>query len=149
MHAASWRVIFIVYLSYMHASTNYVAVTAACRYISLHQNLSSLPYSQSLSSFVHKSWSVFCGNSLKLHCPPQTGATLFERSFAVNSCPHSSSTLTAVPLHCILLAFVVFVLQLEYEKAMKNYHASPSYQAYLNAKTKGEYDPLYEEFSNV
>ncbi|XP_071535517.1 SWI/SNF-related matrix-associated actin-dependent regulator of chromatin subfamily E member 1-like isoform X9 [Panulirus ornatus] len=27
--------------------------------------------------------------------------------------------------------------KLEYEKAMKNYHASPSYQAYLNAKTKG------------
>ncbi|XP_069195519.1 SWI/SNF-related matrix-associated actin-dependent regulator of chromatin subfamily E member 1 isoform X30 [Procambarus clarkii] len=27
--------------------------------------------------------------------------------------------------------------KLEYEKAMKSYHASPSYQAYLNAKTKG------------
>ncbi|XP_076068083.1 SWI/SNF-related matrix-associated actin-dependent regulator of chromatin subfamily E member 1-like isoform X14 [Oratosquilla oratoria] len=27
--------------------------------------------------------------------------------------------------------------KLEYEKAMKTYHASPSYQAYLNAKSKG------------
>nr|XP_027228677.1 SWI/SNF-related matrix-associated actin-dependent regulator of chromatin subfamily E member 1-like [Penaeus vannamei] len=27
--------------------------------------------------------------------------------------------------------------KLEYEKALKSYHASPSYQAYLNAKTKG------------
>ncbi|XP_068249674.1 ataxin-2-like protein isoform X3 [Palaemon carinicauda] len=31
--------------------------------------------------------------------------------------------------------------KLEYEKAMKTYHASPSYQAYLNAKTKGFYHP--------
>ncbi|XP_042871469.1 tropomyosin-1, isoforms 33/34-like isoform X8 [Penaeus japonicus] len=31
--------------------------------------------------------------------------------------------------------------KLEYEKALKSYHASPSYQAYLNAKTKGTLVP--------
>ncbi|KAK8731456.1 hypothetical protein OTU49_007613, partial [Cherax quadricarinatus] len=36
-----------------------------------------------------------------------------------------------------LMPYMRYSRKLEYEKAMKSYHASPSYQAYLNAKTKG------------
>ncbi|XP_045602936.1 SWI/SNF-related matrix-associated actin-dependent regulator of chromatin subfamily E member 1 isoform X24 [Procambarus clarkii] len=35
-----------------------------------------------------------------------------------------------------LMPYMRYSRKLEYEKAMKSYHASPSYQAYLNAKTK-------------
>lgn len=38
----------------------------------------------------------------------------------------------------ILFNILIYVLQLNYEKAMKLYHTSPAYLAYLQAKNKGK-----------